>query len=191
MDTDEFDSRGGPKTSPTRRGRLLILVVFLLLILGFGLSAFIFRYKTTVFNDSVLLIDRWLGDAVILHSDGTFNRVEKGSELRGTTLPSLNVYHDDGTVAEAGIKWRRGRVYLHLKVRPLSSMLKKARQDRKSKIHVSLVDRDGFVIQSFEVPVYKLAPVRDAENKIISLEYRMYKTLSREEFKAIRGWKVY
>jgi len=188
MDIDE--NKGGSKSGPSR-GRLLILAVIVLLILGLGLSGFMFRYKTTVFSDSVLLIDRWLGDVVVLYSDGTFKRVENSSELRGPALPSQNVYRDDEAAAEAGIKWRDGRVFLHLKVKPLSSMLKKAQRDRKSKIHISLIDRDGFVIQSFEVPVYKMAPVRDEENTITSLEYRIYMPLSREEFRAIHGWKVY
>ena len=192
MDTQEFVSDSVPKSShASRRGRLPVIAVIVLLILAIGLSAFIFRYKTTVFGDSVLLIDRWFGDAIILYNDGTFKRIEKGPELRGPGLPSMDVYRDDEASAEASIKWRNGRVFLHLRVKPLSSRLKKARRDKKSRIHVRLIDRDGFVVQSFEVPVFKMTPVRDEDNKITALEYRADRPLSREDFRVIHGWKIY
>jgi len=191
MDNDEFGGEGSLRSGlPERKGRLPILMIIILLILGLGLSGFMFRYKTTVFDSRILLIDRWLGDAVVVYNDGSFKRVEKGYQLRGPTLPLRQVYRDDEASAEAAIKWRNGRIYLRFKVKPLSSMLKKARRDRKSKISVNLTDEDGFVIQSFEVPVYKMVPVRDEENKITALEYRTYAKLSRTEFRVIQNWKI-
>ncbi len=191
MDTDEFIGEGGPKPGlPSRRGRPPVLAVIILLILGLGFSGFMLRYRTTVFDDRILLIDRWRGNAVVVYGDGTFKRVETGSQLRGPVLPSRRVYRDDEASAEAAVKWRNGRIYLHFKVKPLSNTLKKERRDRKSKIHVRLIDGDGFVIQSFEVPVYKMVPVRDEESKITALEYRTHEKLSREEFRVIQSWNV-
>lgn len=190
MDTDEFVSDTQKPGTRPGRSRLPVILVFIVLVLGIALSAFLFRYKTTVFDESVLLIDRWFGETIILYSNGTYKRIERGTELRGPGLQPLDVFREDDARASGEIKWRNGRIYLHLEIKPLTAKLKKARRDKKTKIHVRLLDRDGFLIQSFDVPVYRMTPVRDEENKITSLEFRTYKTLPKTDFRAIHGWDL-
>jgi len=173
-----------------RSPRIILLFVIIILLLALGLSAFIFRYKATVFDSTVLLIDRWMGDVLVVHRDGTFSRIEIGRAVQGPEFLPQTVSKQDDVQVTPRIKWRSGKIYMHITVKPMTDALKKARSDRKSRYIIDLIDGDGFIVYTLEVPINKMRTIKDDKNKITALEYRTNRDIPRDEFRAIKGWKI-
>ena len=53
-----------------------------------------------------------------------------------------------------------------------------------------MTDRDGFIIQTLRVPIYKMEPVFNGEGETTALEYRLSVSLCIQDFKDVKNWKV-
>jgi hypothetical protein len=179
--------RGGRKMFDMKRVLVLFVVVGFVLILG--LFAFSLRYKTTVLNGSVLLIDRWFDRTALIHGDGSFDSIDRGRPITRRMFSSQLV-EDHGVRVTTGAYWRSGRMYVLVRARPYTDEIKKARKSRKPAYVISLQDRRGFAVYTFNVPLYKMRPIEDDEGNVVELEYRVTKAIHRDNFRAIRTWEL-
>jgi len=78
--TDEKggDSMSGGNERMPRVTRAIFTAAVVFAFLALGLAAITLRYKVTVLDGSALLLERWTGEATLVHKDGSFTRVEKG-----------------------------------------------------------------------------------------------------------------
>jgi len=73
---------------------------------------------------------------------------------------------------------------------PYNDALKKARKNRKAQFVIDLLDRDGFVVKTLWIPVYRMSPVKNGDEEIASLEYRAATSMCMQDFRDISNWKV-
>ena len=86
----------------SRRAIFTAAVVFAFLALG--LAAITLRYKVTVLDGSALLLERWTGEATLVHKDGSFTRVEREGCPAGRVIQGVRA-----AAAEAAAAARRRR----------------------------------------------------------------------------------
>ena len=166
---------------------LLMVIVF---VLAVAVAAFAIRYKTVPMDNKVLMVERWTGRAVFIYSDGSSNRVEKGKSVRGPFLMPRTSSQYAGVQLRAKLRWRSGKAQYIFTAQPYGDELKKARDNRKAQFVIEMTDREGFIIQTLWIPIYRMKPVKNGEGEITSMEYRMSASLCLQDYRDIKNWKV-
>jgi hypothetical protein len=164
----------------------LIVIGFILVL---GLAALSIRYKTVVFAESVLVTDRWFDRTVVVHEDGSFERIDQGRPLTRRMFSS-HLVEDHGVRITTTASWRSGTMYVLVKARPFTDEIREARESREPAYTLSLLDRRGFTVYTFNVTLYKMREVTDREGNVTMLEYRVAEALHREDFRAVKTWEM-
>jgi hypothetical protein len=170
------------------RTLLFGMVAFVLVL---ALTAMIFRYQTRVIDRSVLVVDRWTDRVSLVHPDGAVSNipgnmpVQKRFLLESHTLPE----YDEARI-RVSAHWRSGKSRVHVRIKPVSGNLNEAREDAGNAFHLALTDRGGFTVYQFDVPLSKMHAEQDQAGNVLYLEYRHTASLSREAFRAIKGWDI-
>jgi hypothetical protein len=168
----------------------VVRVLLVISILAIALGGFAFRYKTVNVEDSVFMVERWTGKAAFIYKDGSALSVETRESVRGPLLLPKKTSADVDAQMRLRIKWRSGKIHFALEVQPYTDWMKNARKSKKPHYVIELLDREGFVIKTLWVPVYKMKTNKDAEGTIDSLEYRASSSICSQDFKAIRRWDI-
>ncbi len=168
----------------------VVRILFVVSILAIALGGFAFRYKTVNVDDSVFMVERWTGKATFIYKDGSALSVETRESLRGPMLLPKKTTADVAAQIRLRIKWRSGKIHYALTAQPYTDWMKNARKSKKPHYVIELLDREGFIIKTLWVPVYKMKTEKDAEGSIVSLEYRASSSLCSQDFKAIRRWDI-
>ncbi len=179
------------ENSMENEGRKTISVLLVIvLVLAVAAAAFAIRYKTVPMDDKVLMVERWTGRAVFIYSDGSSNMVESGRSVRGPFLMPKTSSQYAGVQLRAKTRWRWGKAHYLFTAQPFGDKLEKARKNRKAQFVIEMTDRDGFIIQTLRVPIYKMEPVFNGEGETTALEYRLSVSLCIQDFKDVKNWKV-
>lgn len=168
--------------------RLLGVIAFIGLIV---VAAIAFRYKTTVVNSAVLVMDRWTDHAVLVHENGKVDYVEDTRPVgRRFPLSSKRLTRWGTVTVRARAVWRWGKSHALVVVNPVPEEMQQARMNEENFFHLAFVDRNGFTIYQFDVPLYKMHAITDEAGNVLALEYRKITSLPRRHFKAIRRWLI-
>jgi hypothetical protein len=170
--------------------RTISVLLVIVLVLAVATAAFAIRYKTVPFEDRVLMVERWTGRALLIYSDGSSNMVESGRSVRGPFLMPKTSSQYSGVQLRTKTKWRSGKAHFLFTAQPFADQLKEAHKNRKAQFIIEMMDREGFIIQTLKVPIYKMKQVQNGEGETTALEYRMSVSLCIQDFKDIRNWKV-
>ena len=165
----------------------IILIVF---ILAAGVAAFGIRYQAVPMDDKIIMVERWTGRAVLIYSDGSSNMVASSRSIRGPMLMAKTSSSYAGVQLRTKLKWRSNKTFFLVTAQPYNDALKKARKNRKAQFVIDLLDRDGFVVKTLWIPVYKMSPVKNGDEEITSLEYRAATSMCMQDFRDISNWKV-
>jgi hypothetical protein len=280
MNQSVMDPEGG-KPMAGEKGRIPWIVVVALLVIALGIIAVTFRYKMTVIDGTVLVLERWTGRLTLVHKDGSISRLEKGKEGKapgsrsgfgagfssgfklsnlfkaGARAPGAAVKTGTKTIKGAGdkivkasdgktvsrpareakktgtqvksgadtavsqaqkptprvspfgsgtttskdlwetgakayssIKWQGEQGYFEMAIRPYTDEVKKLRKEKKSAVHIDLVDAKGAIVMCLTIPVHDMKAVRDEKNKITGFEYSNSIPIGRTDFQSIWDWKI-
>jgi hypothetical protein len=108
MNEPEIDPNGG-RTMAGEKGRMPCIVVTALLVIALGIVAVTLRYKVTVIDNTVLLLERWTGRVTLIHKDGSFTRMEKGNPRSEPGFGLLKLFKSGGkTVPQPGKAVKKG-----------------------------------------------------------------------------------